>query len=387
MTSLLRNDHLLRYVAFALVSFTGLVRISILPLDVLGEWRFIGSNFTWLSQILLVGLNSYILLNTSKREATLIFSGYFYFLFFIFLITAATCFYSMTLWPLLASLIAAELMCQALHNRFFDIKNMYIGQIFGAIIEVFLVFSFFLFGVPFTFELLLSIIMAKSIVVIIFLYLIIKDKRAFLLSQFSQGLKTSFSALPFSIRLNFFPMLASTFLMNADGLLLVYFVTNQEAGKIALLIFMRSLLLLPQSIAGQRLAKRYSNTTNISSVVVNQERLVALKQFGYVTIFFVFAAFALEYVKGSNALDHFLLVGIWVTSFWITALGPTQTLLQILKRWRFLLSVDISLIVLMILLCSLLSQDAGYQLFVYIYLSTHAISFFLKYRKLVYELK
>lgn len=387
MISLLRSDHLLRYVAFALLSFTGFVRISILPLDVLGEWRFIGANFPWLSQVLLVGLNNYLLLNASKREAILIFSGYFYFLFFIFLVTAATCFYSMTLWPLLASLIAAEFMCQALHNRFFDIRNIYIGQIFGTVTEFLFVIGCFFLGASFTFELLLMIISAKSLVVIIFLCLTIKDKKAFLSPQFLKGFKTSLFTIQFSIRLNFLPMLASTFLMNADGLLLIYFVSSEEAGNIALLIFLRSLLLLPQSIAGQRLSKRYGNKSSISSLVVNQERAVALKQFGYVTIFFIFAAIVLKSFKGPDALDNFLLVAVWVASLWHTALGPNQPILQILKCWKFLLVTDISVIAILVMLCMYFSQSSGYQLFVYIYLLSHALSFFLKYRRVDYELQ
>lgn len=392
----LKNNQLyfLKFISFGVVSITGLFRTVVLDFEELGVWREVASLFAFLPLVFLLGVPNFLTLKVGERFSfilTTIIVKYisvicFFLLFFYFLIPFELFLYFFIVFMVFELLVSSRCI------KISRINVLLFSQTVISLFELFFLGLYYLNVLNFNFDKTsIFIWMAFRSVFISFIIMKKVGGNLFCLDfnkfYFSlKELKFFLRVVPLSLSNNYFPMLAGSFLMNFDGLVLSKFMTSANLGFLSILIFFRSVLFLPLTLCGQKLSPIFRiNNSSTYSVFRRESRKSSIFCAALVVpSCLVFAC--LHYINGTVNNGFFLFYFLIFYSILANYIGPVQTYLQAIGHGREAFFIDFFII--FFLFSIILYKDISSLLFLtFSYFLSHLLSYFLKYIYLFKKVK
>jgi hypothetical protein len=378
--------YLLKYFSFAVLSCAGLIRMFLFSYEELGSWREIASLFTIIPQVLLLGLPGYLLLRSSEEEASLILHCsinillYIYILGFILMqfFTELIDYFSY----LVVVLVSIELLMAHIYIKRGEIKKLTIIQtmIYSVEIVALLISNFN--GLVFDVNVICLWMFFRSFLISIVVLFDLRKSIDFLHlvnpCKLFDSFKFAGTKARNSIGNNYAPMVLSVLLMNFDGLVLVHFLSIESIGFIAVIIFFRSVLLIPLTLAGQKLSPFLKDISDDTYLEFRIESKKAL----YFVMLIILPCFCIFYlaqgIKGEIKDGYLFLTLIVLFSLIVTYIGPVHTYLQALGKGKSAFLIDLIVLLLLFTLV-FLYKSGDLNLLLIFYIFFHSASYFLKF--------
>lgn len=367
------------------MSISGLIRSFAFSFEELGLWREVGALFVVVPLILLFGVPNYIVLNANNSHAKSI-AFFLVFLLLTFFVGQVIFLHSIgqSVYYAFITLMGVEIVLSNLAIKESKLRILLTVQLIAALFELLALFVAINSG--FTFEKhSIYIWMCSKTILVTCLVLYNLNFRFenlsnyFSLTRIKLSARIFFSCFYASVKNNYLPMVIGSVLMNFDGIFLSKFFSTGTMGVVALLIFFRSIFLIPQTLAGQKISPKLYPITKDSLALYKSERVNALIFMLPMLIPCSIVFYLLISYRGGEQISWSLFALTFIYSALITCIGPVQTFLQVLKKGTIAFLIDLIIIsMLAIVIIFNYSSMTIFQL-IFLYFSMHFMSYFIKY--------
>lgn len=377
--------YILKYFTFTVLSFSGLLRTFVFDIGELGLWREIASLVTLWPQILLLGIPGYLILSCTSVRSKYLFNCsvslivWFVLVVFLFSIFGYYILSIDMIFVLVSGLISLEVLFSSLIVRLSKIHWMLLVQVSIYSIEIVCLLVAYVADLEISRPIVYAWLSVRSLAISFSLVVLLFSKNQWRFMYVGVWRSLSFlkSQAPVSLKNNYFSMVASTALMNFDGLVFSRFLPSEEIGYFAIFVFFRSILITPLTLCGQKLSPILRNGTGV------RERYgLECKKALFFTLLVIAPCFVVFYFLEKSRADidggYLYLLQIVAFSLLVTALGPVHTFLQAKKLGHIAFAIDMGLICVLIAGLVLIHEAEFYVLFSF-YIIVHFFSYFLKW--------
>lgn len=377
--------YLLKYFSFLVVSISGLVRSFAFSFEELGLWREVGALFVVVPLILLFGIPNYIVINANHSQAKSI-AFFLVFLLLTFFVGQVIFLHStgQSVYYSFITLMGVEIVLSNFAIKESKLRVLLTVQTIVALFE--LLALLVAIQSDFTFEehsiyywMCTKTIIVSCLVLHNLDFRFVNLTNYLSLAKIKASSQFFFSCFYTSVKNNYLPMVIGSVLMNFDGIFLSKFFSKESMGVVALLIFFRSIFLIPQTLAGQKISPKLHPITKNSLVLYKSERINALIFMLPMLIPCSIVFFLLISYRGGEEISWSLFALTFIYSAFITCIGPVQTFLQVLKKGTVAFLIDL-MIILLLAIVVIINQSAitNFQL-IALYFFAHLVSYIVKY--------